>query len=82
MDGRRGAYEGTHKGCPYGDLTGLVGRVWRSPFEWAPVANVDTRSMREVVGEGALRGRSPGTREGRIGPTARKSRGEGLGARG
>ena len=30
---------------------------------------------REVVGEGALRGRSPRTREGRIGPTAQK-RGE------
>ena len=27
---------------------------------------------REVVGEGALRGRSPRTREGRIGPTAHK----------
>ncbi len=26
--------------------------------------------MRHVVGEGALRGRSPRTREGRIGPTA------------
>ena len=31
-----------------------------------------THSLRrEVVGEGALRGRSPRTREGRIGPTAR-----------
>ena len=44
--------------------------VWRNLFEWAPVTNVDTRSARDVVGEGALRGRSPRTREGRIGPTA------------
>ena len=44
--------------------------VWRNPFDWAHVTNVDTRSYRHVVGEGALRGRSPRTREGRIGPTA------------
>ena len=31
---------------------------------------------REVVGEGALRGRSPRTREGRIGPTARNCSGQ------
>ena len=31
-----------------------------------------TRSVRHVVGGGALRGRSPRTREGRIGPTAQK----------
>ena len=44
--------------------------VWPGTFDWALVANVDTRSARDVVGEGALRGRSPRTREGRIGPTA------------
>ena len=42
----------------------------RTPLGQAPVPNVDTRSARHVVGEGALRGRSPRTREGRIGPTA------------
>ena len=59
--------QGTHKGCPYGDW-GDAG--WRNSFEWALVTNIDTRSARHVVGEGALRGRSPRTREGRIGPTA------------
>ena len=44
--------------------------VWPETFDWAPATNVDTRSVRHVVGEGALRGRSPRTREGRIGPTA------------
>ena len=39
-------------------------------FDQAPVTNIDTRSARHVVGEGALRGRSPRTREGRLGPTA------------
>ncbi len=34
------------------------------------LSNIGTRSARDVVGEGALRGRSPRTREGRIGPTA------------
>ena len=32
--------------------------------------------QREVVGEGALRGRSPRTREGRIGPTAHNCSGQ------
>ena len=44
--------------------------VWLDTFDWAPVTNVATQSARHVVGEGALRGRSPRTREGRIGPTA------------
>ncbi len=39
------------------------------------LSNIGTRSVRDVVGEGALRGRSPRTREGRIGPTAQR-RGE------
>ena len=43
------------------------------------MSNVDTRSVRDVVGEGALRGRSPRTREGRIGPTAQL---QGLGVSG
>ena len=38
--------------------------MWRTPLGQAPVPNVDTRSARHVVGEGALRGRSPRTREG------------------
>ena len=46
--------------------------VWLNTFDKAPGTNVDTRSTRHVVGEGALRGRSPRTREGRIGPTAQK----------
>ena len=37
----------------------------RNSFEWARVTNVYTRSSRHVVGRGALRGRSPRTREGR-----------------
>ena len=49
--------------------------VWPDTFDWAPFADRDTRSARHVVGEGALRGRSPRTREGRIGPTAQKSSG-------
>ena len=49
--------------------------VWGSSFDWALVTNVGTLSARDVVGEGALRGRSPRTREGRIGPTA-QMRGE------
>ena len=40
--------------------------------------NVGTRSARHVVGEGALRGRSPRTREGRIGPTAQNCSGQWL----
>ena len=52
--------------------------VWRNPFDWAPVTNIGTRSARDVVGEGALRGRSPRTREGRIGPTAQKISGQWL----
>ena len=44
--------------------------VWLDTFDWAPVTNIDTRSARHVVRPGALRGRSPCTREGRIGPTA------------
>ena len=50
--------------------------VWPDTFDWAPVTNVDTRSTRHVVGGGALRGRSPRTREGRIGPTAQNCSGQ------
>ena len=76
-----GAYEGTHKGCPYGGSGAGDGGEARSPR----VDKVILRShsmRREVLGEGALRGRSPRTREGRIGPTAQKGRGQGLGIRG
>ena len=79
MDGRLGAYEGTHKGCPYGGFDGTGGTGLAKPLRLGTCWIVGTRSMREVVGEGALRGRSPRTREGRIGPTARR---QGLGARG
>ena len=40
--------------------------------------NTGTRWIRHVAGEGALRGRSPRTREGRIGPTARNCSGQWL----
>ncbi len=40
--------------------------------------NDGTGWTRDVVGEGALRGRSPRTREGRIGPTARNCSGQWL----
>ena len=64
-----GACEGRHEDGTCGKQLGRrVGL--RNPVEQAPGANVDTRSMRHVVGGGALRGRSPRTREGRIGPTA------------
>ncbi len=67
---RTGVRAGTRPAPPWytldwGDVVGL------NPFEWGPVTNIDTRSARHVVGEGALRGRSPRTREGRLGPTAR-----------
>ena len=64
-----GACEGRHEDGTCGKQLGRrVGL--RNPVEQALGANVDTRSMRHVVGGGALRGRSPRTREGRIGPTA------------
>ena len=72
----RGRREGRHKAGTYGDLVGLVGVVRRNSFDWAHVTDVDTGSTRYVVGEGALRGRSPRTREGRIGPTARNCSGQ------
>ena len=71
----RGRRQGRHKAGTCGDLEGLVGVVRLDTFDWALVTNVDTRSIRHVVGEGALRGRSPRTREGRIGPTAQNCRG-------
>ena len=45
-------------------VRGLAGRGWRNSLEWAPATNDGSRSMRHVFGEGALRGRSPRTREG------------------
>ena len=37
--------------------------AWLNIFDWAPVTNVATLPARHVVGPGALRGRSPRTRE-------------------
>ena len=72
---RTGVRAGTRPAPPWythdwGDV------VWRSPFDRGPVTNIETRSAKDVVGEGALRGRSPRTREGRLGPTAQKSSGQ------
>ena len=66
----RGADLGTHKGCPYGGLVGLEGPGLTK------LCRLGTcYEYRHQVGEGccwpgALRGRSPRTREGLIGPTA------------
>ena len=68
--------EGRHKAGTYGKQLGRRMVGLRNPVEQALVANVDTRSMRHVVGGGALRGRSPRTREGRIGPTAQNCSGQ------
>ena len=62
--------EGRHKASPYGEYIGLAGRGLAKLFRLGTRYDRDTRSARHVVGEGALRGRSPRTREGRIGPTA------------
>ncbi len=71
-----GRCEGRHKAGTCGDLMGLGG-TWSGWTPWnrhlSPISTPG--SMRRVVGEGALRGRSPRTREGRIGPTA-QMRGE------
>ncbi len=67
--------QGRQKDGTYGDLIGLAGRGLARHFRLGTCSNRDTRSARHVVGEGALRGRSPRTREGRIGPTAQR-RGE------
>ena len=61
---------GRHKAGTYGDLMGLARRGLAKLFRLGSCYDRDTRSARHVVGEGALRGRSPRTREGRIGPTA------------
>ena len=64
------ACEGRHKAGTYRELTGLKERSVANPSRAGTCYDRDTRSARHVVGEGALRGRSPRTREGRIGPTA------------
>ena len=71
-----GGCEGGHKAGPYRELTGLKERSVANPSRAGTCSNMDTRSARHVVGEGALRGRSPRTREGRIGPTAQKCSGQ------
>ena len=69
------AREGRHKAGTYGDLMGLAGRGQTRHVGLGACSNIDTRPTRDVVGEGALRGRSPRTREGRIGPTAQNCSG-------
>ncbi len=64
------AREGRHKAGTYGDLMGLAGRGEARLVGLGTCSNIDTRSARHVVGEGALLGRTPRTRKGRIGPTA------------
>ena len=55
---------------------GAGGGVWVGGVRSVgDLSDIGTRSMRDIVGGGALRGRSPRTREGRIGPTAQR-RGE------
>ena len=62
--------EGRHKACPYRELMGLAGRGRAGHLRLGTCYE-----YRHPVGDGccwggALRGRSPRTREGRIGPTA------------
>ena len=71
-----GETQGRHKAGTYGDLMDWRDVVWLDTFDQAPVTNIDTLSTKDVVGEGALRGRSPRTREGRIGPTAQNCSGQ------
>ena len=70
--GGRGQAQGRH----LQKFDGNGGRGLAKPFRLGTCWNIDTRSTRHVVGEGALRGRSPRTREGRIGPTAQKTSGQ------
>ena len=65
-----GGCEGRHKGGTYGDLMGPAGSGLARHLRFSTCYE-----YRHQVGEagcwpGALRGRSPRTREGRIGPTA------------
>ena len=77
-----GAREGRHMAGTYGEYVGREGGGLAKLVRLGTCSNRDTRSARHVVGEGALRGRSPRTREGRIGPTAQNCRGQGTGVRG
>ena len=65
-------FEGRNKAGAYGNLMGQAGRGLAGHFRLGTCYE-----YRHQVGEaccwGALRGRSPRTREGRIGPTAQKS---------
>ena len=69
------ACEGRHKAGTYRELRGLKERSVANPSRVGTCYDRDTRTARHVVGEGALRGRSPRTREGRIGPTAQNCSG-------
>ena len=70
--GESGQTQGRH----LQEFDGNGGCGLAKPFRLGTCWNIDTRSARHVVGEGALRGRSPRTREGRIGPTAQKTSGQ------
>ncbi len=51
--------KGRHKACPYGDLVGLVGVVWRNSFDWVHVTNVDTRFGEACCRRGGVAGAEP-----------------------
>ena len=62
------------QGLPLRGFGGTGGSGLAKLFRMGTCPSVDTRPARDVVGQGALRGRSPCTREGRIGPTAQMQR--------
>ena len=71
-----GGCEFGHKAGTYGDLMGLAGRGLAGHLRLG-TCHQYRHPVDEAVG-GALRGRSPRTREGRIGPTAQNGSGQWL----
>ena len=69
-----GWYEGRHRAGAYGGLMGLAGRGRAGHLRLGTCYEY-RHPVDEAVG-GALRGRSPRTREGRIGPTAQNCSGQ------
>ncbi len=63
--------EGRHKAGACGDLMGLAGRGLAGHLRLG-TCHQYRHPVDEALG-GALRGRSPRTREGRLGPTAQKN---------
>ena len=63
--------QGRHKTCLQGDSMGMAGRGLAGHLRLGTCYEYQ-HPVDEAVG-GALRGRSPRTREGRLGPTAQKS---------